>query len=150
MIYHSLSEFVVRAAPLAANHLWQSTLFALLAAVARARTRKDQARIRFAIWLVASLKFLVPFSLLVALGTHFARPHMLAPTSLSHQSSIRPCSKSASPSPLPRPAPHRRARIQQPVRDTSSNPLHRVAQSDSPPSSFAGPYAGGASLLQPA
>ena len=81
MTYHSLSEFVVRAAPLAANHLWQSTLFALLAAVLVLATRKDQARIRFAIWLVASLKFLVPFSLLVALGTHFARPHMLAPTS---------------------------------------------------------------------
>jgi len=81
MTYHPLSEFVVRVAPLAANHLWQSTLFALLAAALVLATRKDQARIRFAIWLVASLKFLVPFALLVAFGTHLARPHMLAPTS---------------------------------------------------------------------
>ncbi len=81
MNYHPLSEFIARIAPIAANHLWQSTLFALLAAALVLATRKDQARIRFVIWLAASLKFLVPFSFLIALGTHLARPHMLAPTS---------------------------------------------------------------------
>ncbi len=58
-----------------ANHLWQSTLFALLAAVSTLALRKNQARVRHHIWLAASLKFLVPFSLLVNLGSHLARLH---------------------------------------------------------------------------
>jgi bla regulator protein blaR1 len=82
MIPHPLSEFIARTAPLAANHLWQSTLFALLAAALILATRKDQARVRFAIWLAASLKFLVPFSLLVALGNHLAPTRLVAPTAL--------------------------------------------------------------------
>ncbi len=51
-----------------ANHLWQSTLFAFAAGLATLALRKNHARARHTIWLVASLKFLVPFSLLVALG----------------------------------------------------------------------------------
>ena len=58
-----------------ANHLWQSTLFALLAAVSTLALRKNQARVRHHLWLAASLKFLVPFSLLVNLGSHLARLH---------------------------------------------------------------------------
>jgi bla regulator protein blaR1 len=58
-----------------ANHLWQSTLFALLAAVSTLAFRKNHARVRHHIWLAASLKFLVPFSLLVNLGSHLARLH---------------------------------------------------------------------------
>jgi bla regulator protein BlaR1 len=61
-----------------ANHLWQSTLFALLAAVSTLALRKNQARIRYQLWLAASLKFLVPFSLLVNLGSHLARSHSSA------------------------------------------------------------------------
>ena len=56
-----------------ANHLWQSTLFALLAAVSTLALRKNQARIRHHIWLAASLKFLVPFALLVDIGSHLAK-----------------------------------------------------------------------------
>jgi bla regulator protein blaR1 len=56
-----------------ANHLWQSTLFALLAAVSTLALRKNQARIRHHIWLAASLKFLVPFALLVNIGSHLAK-----------------------------------------------------------------------------
>lgn len=49
-------------------HLWQSTLCALVAAVVVALLRGREARIRHAVWLGASLKFLVPFSVLLALG----------------------------------------------------------------------------------
>ncbi len=56
-----------------ANHLWQSTLFALLAGMATLALRKNQARVRHHLWLAASLKFLVPFSLLMDLGGYLAR-----------------------------------------------------------------------------
>src|SRR5512144_2251042 len=50
------------------NHLWQSTLFALAAAIAAAALRKNGAHIRHCVWVIASLKFLAPFSLLMSLG----------------------------------------------------------------------------------
>jgi bla regulator protein blaR1 len=58
-----------------ANHLWQSTLFAILVAVSSLALRKNQARVRHDLWLAASLKFLVPFSLLMSLGSRVARMH---------------------------------------------------------------------------
>jgi bla regulator protein blaR1 len=54
-------------APLA-DHLWQSTLFGAAAALLAFALRKNRAQTRYVLWLTASLKFLVPFSLLVALG----------------------------------------------------------------------------------
>jgi bla regulator protein blaR1 len=53
------------------NHLWQSTLFALCAGMLTLALRKNRASVRYWLWLAASLKFLVPFSLLVALGSVF-------------------------------------------------------------------------------
>jgi TonB family protein len=61
-------------APAMANHLWQSTLFAALAALLTLALKKNQARIRHSLWLAASLKFLVPFSLLISLGSRLASP----------------------------------------------------------------------------
>jgi bla regulator protein blaR1 len=55
-----------------ANHIWQSTLFALAAASLTLPLRRNQAQIRYSLWLAASIKFLVPFSLLTHLGSHFA------------------------------------------------------------------------------
>lgn len=52
----------------AADHLWQSTLFAAAAAVLTLALHKNQARIRYSIWLTTSLKFLVPFAPLIAIG----------------------------------------------------------------------------------
>lgn len=52
-----------------ANHLWQSTLIAVGAALLAFTLRKNRAQTRYALWLVASLKFLIPFSVLVAIGT---------------------------------------------------------------------------------
>lgn len=52
------------------NHLWQSTLFALAAALLTLAFRKNGARVRFLIWLAASVKFLIPFSLFVWVGEY--------------------------------------------------------------------------------
>ncbi len=56
------------------NHLWQSTLFALAAALLAVALRKNRAQTRYVVWLIASLKFLVPFSLFVAIGGLFRWP----------------------------------------------------------------------------
>jgi beta-lactamase regulating signal transducer with metallopeptidase domain len=59
-------------APALGDHLWQSTLFAVLAGLLTLILRKSQARARYWLWLAASMKFLVPFSLLVGIGSHLA------------------------------------------------------------------------------
>jgi bla regulator protein blaR1 len=74
MIPRYLSETCAPVAPLVANHLWQSTIFAAAAAVLTLALRKNAARTRYWLWLAASAKFLVPFSLLVRLGGLLARP----------------------------------------------------------------------------
>jgi uncharacterized protein (TIGR03435 family) len=75
MIPDSLSALWTAIAPAMANHLWQSTLFAAAAAVLTLALRKNPARVRYRLWLFASVKFLIPFSLLVSLGSHLAKPH---------------------------------------------------------------------------
>jgi bla regulator protein BlaR1 len=55
-----------------ANHLWQSTLCAALAWLLTLALRWNRAAVRYSIWLAASVKFLIPFSLLVSAGNHFA------------------------------------------------------------------------------
>lgn len=52
------------------NHLWQSTLFIGAAWLLTLALKKNHSSIRHSIWFAASLKFLLPFSLLVALGRH--------------------------------------------------------------------------------
>jgi len=52
------------------SHLWQSTLFALAAALMTAAFRGNRAQVRYWLWLSASLKFLVPFALLLNLGSY--------------------------------------------------------------------------------
>jgi bla regulator protein BlaR1 len=74
MIPKYFSEAAAAIAPAMANHLWQSTLFAVLAAILTLAFKKNQARIRHGLWLAASLKFLVPFSLLMNLGRHLGGP----------------------------------------------------------------------------
>jgi TonB family protein len=56
-----------------ANHLWQSTLFAAAIGVLTLLLRNDGAHVRYWLWWAASLKFLVPFSLLTMLGEAVAR-----------------------------------------------------------------------------
>jgi hypothetical protein len=50
------------------NHVWQSTVFAVVAGLMTLAFRKNRAHVRYWLWLSASLKFLLPFSLLVSLG----------------------------------------------------------------------------------
>ena len=52
------------------DHLWQSTVFACVAAMLTLAFRRNAASIRFKILLAASLKFLLPFPLLVLLGAY--------------------------------------------------------------------------------
>src|SRR5579863_1289345 len=59
-------------APALGNHLWQSTMFAVAAGLLTLALRKNHARARYWLWLAASLKFLVPFSWLVALGNRLS------------------------------------------------------------------------------
>jgi bla regulator protein BlaR1 len=54
------------------NHLWQWTLFAAMAGVLALILQKYHARVRYWVWLAASIKFLIPFSLLVAIGSRLA------------------------------------------------------------------------------
>ncbi|HEY2859575.1 MAG TPA: M56 family metallopeptidase, partial [Terracidiphilus sp.] len=63
---------LIAAARFAGNHLWQSTLVACAAGALVMLLRSSEARLRHAIWMAASLKFLVPFSLLVAVGAQLA------------------------------------------------------------------------------
>lgn len=51
------------------QHLLQSTLFAGLVAVVALALRNNAARVRHWLWLAASIKFLIPFSFLVSLGS---------------------------------------------------------------------------------
>jgi bla regulator protein BlaR1 len=50
------------------NHLWQSTLFAAAAAILAFAFHKHRACVRHVIWMAASLKFLIPFALLISIG----------------------------------------------------------------------------------
>jgi uncharacterized protein (TIGR03435 family) len=66
-----------------ANHIWQSTLFALAVWLLTLTVRKNRAAVRYWLWLAASAKFPIPFSLLVAAGSQLgwrtapaiAQPH---------------------------------------------------------------------------
>jgi uncharacterized protein (TIGR03435 family) len=60
------------------NHLWQSTVVVLMAWLLALTLRKNHAKTRYWVWMIASLKFLVPFSLLIAAGESL-RVRMVAP-----------------------------------------------------------------------
>ncbi|HEY3043696.1 MAG TPA: M56 family metallopeptidase [Vicinamibacterales bacterium] len=56
------------------NHLWQSTLFLAIVALLALALRNNRAQVRYWLWLAASLKFLVPFPALVAIGRRLPWP----------------------------------------------------------------------------
>jgi uncharacterized protein (TIGR03435 family) len=74
MIPKYLSEMWASFAPELANHLWQSTVFAVAAWLLTLTLRKNPARTRYLLWLAASAKFLIPFSLLIGMGSRLAWP----------------------------------------------------------------------------
>lgn len=49
-------------------HLWQSTVFVVLIWLLTLALRRNAARTRYRLWMIASVKFLIPFSLLIAAG----------------------------------------------------------------------------------
>jgi bla regulator protein blaR1 len=51
------------------NHLWQSTVFAASVALLTLAFRRNRAQVRYWLWLAASVKFLIPFSGLLWIGT---------------------------------------------------------------------------------
>ena len=54
------------------DHLWQSTLFTAAVWLAARALRANGARVRYWLWFAASMKFLIPLSLLVNAGERFA------------------------------------------------------------------------------
>jgi beta-lactamase regulating signal transducer with metallopeptidase domain len=64
------------------DHLWQSTAFAAAAGLLTLALRRNRARVRHALWLAASIKFLVPLAAPIALGNRIPW-HRVAPSSLS-------------------------------------------------------------------
>ncbi len=60
------------------EHLWQSTWFAVAAALATRALRNHAARIRYGVWFAASIKFLLPFAALSWLGAHLQWRHATA------------------------------------------------------------------------
>src|SRR5204863_384531 len=56
------------------NHLWQSTLFAIVAGLFTLLFRKNRAGVRYWLWLSASMRFLLPFAVLISLGSRFEWP----------------------------------------------------------------------------
>src|SRR5688572_24589231 len=51
-----------------ANHLWQSTLFAVAIGLLTLMCRQNHASVRYWLWFSASVKFFIPFTVLMALG----------------------------------------------------------------------------------
>ena len=54
------------------DHLWQSTLFAVVVGCLTLAFRNNRAEVRNRLWLAASVKFLIPFAALAAIGSHFS------------------------------------------------------------------------------
>src|SRR2546423_4618211 len=67
-LHEALARASLRLWPALANHLWQATLFAALVLCATLLLRRAPARVRHALWVVASLKFAVPSALFALLA----------------------------------------------------------------------------------
>jgi bla regulator protein blaR1 len=93
MISKFLSDLSTSLAPALGNHIWQSTLFACAMGVLTLAFRGNQARVRYWLWLAASLKFLVPFSLLVAVGGRLASPHPSTPPNIHLYAALQQASE---------------------------------------------------------
>lgn len=88
-----------------ADHLWQSTLFAAAAALLVLALRRNYARVRYWLWLTASLKFLLPFSLLVAAGSRLGRSAARATAAPAFSMAVEWISQPFTAPAVPPPAP---------------------------------------------
>lgn len=66
--------------PAIADHLWHCTLFALIAASITVWLRQHAAKARYWVWFAASVKFLLPFSVLIGMGAQIASMRARTPT----------------------------------------------------------------------
>lgn len=65
MTHAALAEWSAWVWPRLADHLWQATLFAVLAGLAAWLLRRGGAGARHAVWLIASAKFAIPAAALI-------------------------------------------------------------------------------------
>ena len=101
MILRALLAFWTSVASSMGDHLWQSTLFCVLAGILTLVLRKNQARVRYWVWLTASVKFLLPFSLLIVLGSHLAKPQVSTPAQVIVYSAVEDFSQPFAAQPIP-------------------------------------------------
>ncbi len=88
-----------------ANHIWQSTLCMVVLGALTLLFRRNSAVVRYRLWLIASVKFLVPFSLFVGLGG-LLQWHPVRPVTPSEVPVVvRQISQPFTPSPVAIPAP---------------------------------------------
>ena len=88
MTLRALYAIWTSVAPGMANHLWQSTVFTIVVGLLALALRKNQARTRYWLWMTASLKFLIPFSLLISIGSYLPKPASPPPAQLGMYSAI--------------------------------------------------------------
>lgn len=62
------------------EHLWQSTVICTALWALSLMLRRNAARMRFRLWMLASVKFLLPFSLLIAAGESLSIHRTATPT----------------------------------------------------------------------
>jgi bla regulator protein blaR1 len=96
------------------NHLWQSTLFAGVACLLTLSLKKNRAHVRYWLWLMASVKFLIPLSIFVAAGGLLARhtavaarPYTIGPVAALFsvfEPAGEPFAAEMPPSPAPQPS----------------------------------------------
>src|SRR2546423_4695124 len=96
-----LSTMWAAIAPALGNHLWQSTLFAIAAGLFTLFLRKNHARARYWLWFAASVKFLIPLSFLVAMGSHLPWPRGSAGMHAGLYVAMEQVSQPFTPSTLP-------------------------------------------------
>lgn len=91
-----------------ANHLWQSTLCFAAAGLVALLLRNNRAQVRYGVWLAASLKFLLPFSLLIMAGNHAAPRRDASPLPPAVSAAIEQVHQTFEPLPAPEsPQPRR-------------------------------------------
>jgi bla regulator protein blaR1 len=91
-----------------ANHLWQSTVCVGIIWLLTIALKKNHAAVRYWLWFAASLKFLIPFSAFVALGSRLswrnAAPAIQSQWSFVVDNAVQPFSSPATP--VPTLSPH--------------------------------------------
>jgi uncharacterized protein (TIGR03435 family) len=88
-----------------ANHLWQSTVVTGIVWLLSLSLRQNHARLRYWVWMIASIKYLIPFSLLIAAGetlrSAFATPMQRPVLAAAMQQIALPFSLAASSAAVP-------------------------------------------------